>query len=185
MDSPPSPGRRRLLWGLAAPVALALLGPLTPREAEAAGRRERRLALHHLHTGEALEATYFADGRYLEDGLRRASWLLRDWRAKRARAVDPELLDLLWAVRRRLGTDAPVHVVCGYRTPETNAMLRRRSEGVARASLHLKGMAIDLRVPGRPLRQVRAAAAGLKGGGVGYYPRSDFVHLDTGRVRHW
>ncbi len=130
MDSPPSPGRRRLLWGLAAPVVLALLGPLTPREAEAeaAARRERRLAFRHLHTGEALEAIYFADGRYLEDGLRQASWLLRDWRAKRARAVDPELLDLVWAVRRRLGSDAPVHVVCGYRTPETNAMLRRRAE---------------------------------------------------------
>jgi uncharacterized protein YcbK (DUF882 family) len=185
MDLQPSPGRRRLLFEMAAPVALALLGPLTPREAEAARRKERRLAFHHLHTGETLETTYFADGAYQEGELRRASWLLRDWRAKRARAVDPGLLDLVWATRERLGTAAPVHVVCGYRTPETNAMLRRRGEGVARASLHLKGMAVDLRVPGRPLRQVRAAAAGLKGGGVGYYPRSDFVHLDTGRVRHW
>ena len=113
--------------------------------------------------------------------------ILRDWRADRARPTDPALLDLLWALRRRLGTgDRPVEVACGYRTPETNAMLRRRdAAGVARDSLHLRGMAVDISVPGRSLREVRAAAVGLRRGGVGHYPRSGFVHVDTGPVRCW
>jgi uncharacterized protein YcbK (DUF882 family) len=176
-----APLSRRRLLGFAAPL---LLGLNSGRAAEAA-LRERSVTFHHLHTGESLRTTYFADGRYLEDELRRASWLLRDWRAQRARAVDPELLDTLWSLRQRLESSSPIHVICGYRTPQTNAMLRRRSEGVARNSLHLKGMAVDLRVQGRSLRQVRAAAASLRAGGVGYYPSSNFVHVDTGQVRYW
>ena len=106
------------------------------------------------------------------------------------RPTDLDLLDLLWALRRRLDAeDRPLEVVCGYRAPETNAMLRRRNGrgggGVARDSLHLRGMAVDLAVPGRSLGEVRAAAVGLRRGGVGHYPRSGFVHLDTGPVRCW
>lgn len=176
-----APFGRRGLLGLAVPLVLGLS---SGRAAEAA-LRERSVTVQHLHTGESLKATYYADGRYIEEEMRRVSWLLRDWRAQRARAIDPELLDLLWSLRHRLDTPAPIQVICGYRTPQTNAMLRRRSEGVARNSLHLKGMAVDLRVQGRSLRQVRAAAVSLRGGGVGYYPRSNFVHLDTGKVRYW
>lgn len=172
---------RRGLLGLAAPL---LLGLSSSRAAEAAFR-ERSITFHHLHTGESLRATYYADGRYLEEELRRASWLLRDWRAQRARAIDPELLDLLWGLRHRLDSTAPVQVICGYRTPQTNAMLRRRGRGVAQNSLHLKGMAVDLRVPDRSLRQVRGAAMSLRAGGVGYYPGANFVHVDTGQVRYW
>jgi uncharacterized protein YcbK (DUF882 family) len=175
--------RRRFTFGLAAPLALALIG-LPARQAEAA-RRERSLLLHHLHTGETLKAVYFADGRYLKEGLRAITHHLRDWRVDQTRPIDPELLDLVWAVWQRLESSAPVHVVCGYRSPATNALLRRRSHGVARNSLHLRGMAIDLRVPDRSLRTLRSAALSLKGGGVGYYPRSDFVHVDSGSVRSW
>jgi uncharacterized protein YcbK (DUF882 family) len=164
--------RRRFTFGLATPLALALIG-LPTRQAEAA-RRERSLLLHHLHTGETLKAVYFADGRYLPDGLRAITHHLRDWRVDQTRPIDPELLDLVWAVRQRLESSAPVHV-----------LLRRRSHGVARNSLHLRGMAIDLRVPDRSLRMLRSAALSLKGGGVGYYPRSDFVHVDSGSVRSW
>ena len=174
--------RRRFSLGLATALSLGLAS--RPRQAEAA-IRERSLLLHHLHTGETLKTVYFADGRYLPEALRAAAHHLRDWRVDQARPIDPELLDLLWAVRRRLESSAPVQIVCGYRSPSTNAMLRRRSRGVARSSLHMRGMAIDLRVPDRSLRALRNAAVGLRGGGVGYYPRSGFVHIDTGHVRHW
>jgi uncharacterized protein YcbK (DUF882 family) len=168
---------------LIAPALIGLLG-LAPRQAEAAVR-QRSLLLHHLHTGETLNSVYFADGRYLPEGLRAITHHLRDWRVDRARPVDPELLDLLWALRQRLGSTAPVQVVCGYRSPETNAMLRRASYGVARNSLHMRGMAIDLRVPGCSLHNLRRAAMSLRRGGVGYYPASGFVHVDTGSVRYW
>lgn len=175
--------RRRSVLGLAAPLALVLTG-LLPRAAEAA-RRERSLLFHHLHSGETLKVVYFADGRYLPEGLRAVTHHFRDWRDDKARPVDPALLDLLWSLRQKLDTTAPIHVLCGYRSPETNRLLRRTQRGVARNSLHMKGMAVDLRVPGRRLRSVRAAAMSLKGGGVGYYPRSDFVHVDSGDVRYW
>jgi uncharacterized protein YcbK (DUF882 family) len=198
---PPAPAafRRRALLGMAAPLALglaaapaALAAPVpipAARPGTATGRRERAISLHHRCTGEAVRVVYHADGRYLAEPLRAVDRLLRDWRADRARPTDPELLDLLWALRRRLDAeDRPLEVVCGYRTPETNAMLRGRGGnggGVARDSLHLRGMAVDLAVPGRSLEEVRTAAAGLRLGGVGYYPRSGFVHLDTGPVRRW
>ena len=175
--------RRRFILGFAAPLALALVG-LPPRQAEAA-RRQRSILLHHCHTGETLKTVYFADGRYLPEALRAVTRHLRDWRDGTTRPIDPRLLDLLWSLRRKLDVDAPVEVFCGYRSPETNAMLRRRSRGVARNSLHMQGMAIDFRVPSRSLRAVRAAAVSLKAGGVGYYPRSGFVHVDTGDVRYW
>jgi uncharacterized protein YcbK (DUF882 family) len=184
MDVTPhlAPSRRRLL-GLAAPLALALAG-LPTREAEAA-LRERSLVMHHTNTGETLKTVYWADGVYRRDSLAAVNRLFRDWRQNEVHSIDPKLLDLLWALRGRLETRSPIQVLCGYRTPETNAMLRRMHRGAARNSLHLVGMAVDLRVPGRSLGQLRAAATSLKGGGVGYYPRSDFVHVDTGPVRYW
>lgn len=183
-------GRRQILLGLAAPVLLGLApgrATATAAVATMAALRERSLVLHQLHTGERLKAVYFAAGRYQPDELRRVDHLLRDWRMNRTRPTDPRLLDLLVALNHRLetGSATPIEVVCGYRTPETNAMLRRRSESVARNSLHMRAMAVDLRIPGRSLRAVRNAALSLRGGGVGYYPRADFVHIDTGAVRAW
>jgi uncharacterized protein YcbK (DUF882 family) len=154
--------------------------------AEAARRliQPRTLALHNLHTGETLDSAYWVDGRYLPDGMRRFEWLLRDHRTDEVHPIDPGLLDLLAELRGRL--HAPrFEVISGYRSPATNAMLASLSDGVAQNSFHLQGKAIDIRVPGRPLRQLKAAATALRGGGVGYYPHSDFVHIDTGPLRHW
>jgi uncharacterized protein YcbK (DUF882 family) len=174
-------GRRQFLGLAGAATMTALAFP-----AEAARRliRPRTLALHNLHTGETLDTAYWADGRYLPEGMRRIEWLLRDHRTDEVHPIDPRLLDLLVELRGRL--HAPrFEVVSGYRSPATNAMLASLSDGVAQHSFHLQGKAIDIRVPGRRLRQVRAAAMTLQGGGVGYYPHSDFVHIDTGPIRHW
>ena len=175
--------RRRFALGLAAPLALAVAG-LRPREAEAA-LQQRSVQLHHCHTGEVLDTAYFANGRYLPAALQAATHHLRDWRDNTARPIDPQLLDLLWSLRRTLGSKAPVQVFCGYRSPTTNAMLRRQHRGAAHNSLHMRAMAIDLFIPDRSLRVVREAAVRLKGGGVGYYPQSGFVHVDTGDIRYW
>jgi uncharacterized protein YcbK (DUF882 family) len=185
MDVTPrlAPSRRRLLGLAAGPIALALAG-LPTRDAEAA-LTERSLAMHHINTGETLQTVYWADGTYRRDSLIAVDRLFRDWRQNEVHTIDPKLLDLLWALRGRLQTRAPLQVLCGYRTPETNEMLRRMHRGAARNSLHLVGMAVDLRVADRSLPQLRSAAMSLQGGGVGYYPRSDFVHVDTGPIRYW
>lgn len=175
--------RRSFVLGFTIPVGMALVG-LSGRAAQAAGR-ERSILLHHCHTGEMLKTVYFADGRYQAEALKAATHHLRDWRDNTQLPIDPTVLDLLWSLRAKLQTTAPIQVYCGYRSPETNAMLRRTRHGAARNSLHMRGKAVDLYVEGRPLRTVRAAAVSLRGGGVGYYPRSGFVHVDTGDIRYW
>ena len=175
--------RRNFVLGLTVPLGIALAG-LPGRQAQAA-TRERSVLLHHCHTGEMLQTVYFADGRYQPEALREATHHLRDWRDNTQLPIAPGVLHLLWSLRATLATTAPIQVFCGYRSPETNAMLRRTHHGAARNSLHMRGMAIDLFVPDRPLRTVRAAAVGLRAGGVGYYPRSGFVHVDTGDIRYW
>jgi uncharacterized protein YcbK (DUF882 family) len=179
---PVTPGRRRFL-GFAAAAAFA--GISLPAAAARRLLRPRAVSLHNLHTGEALNAVYWADGRYLPDAMQRIEWLLRDHRTDDVHPVDPQLLDLLVDLQARLHTHAPFEVLSGYRSPQTNAMLASLSDGVAQNSLHLDGKAVDIRVPGRGLRHVRAAAKTLRAGGVGYYPHSDFVHVDTGRIRYW
>lgn len=176
-------GRRRFVSTFALPLALSSLG-LGAAPATAAAR-DRSIELYHWHTGETLRTVYFAEGRYQPEALRAATHHLRDWRDNTELSVDPELLDLLWSLRRKLDVKQPLQVFCGYRSPETNAMLRRTHRGVATHSLHMRAMAIDLRVEGRSLSLVRRAAMALKAGGVGYYPRSGFVHVDTGDVRYW
>jgi uncharacterized protein YcbK (DUF882 family) len=177
-----TPGRRRFL-GFAAAAAVA--GMSFPAAAARRLLRPRAVSLHNLHTGEALNTVYWADGRYLPDAVQRIEWLLRDHRTDEVHAVDPKLLDLLVDLQARLHTHAPFEVLSGYRSPLTNAMLANISDGVAQNSLHIEGQAVDIRVPGRHLNHVRAAAVSLRGGGVGYYPHSDFVHIDTGRIRYW
>ncbi len=182
MEKVAQAGRRRFL-GLAAGAAVATLA--LPAEAARRLIHPRAISFRNLHTGEALDALYWADGRYLPDAMQRIEWLLRDYRTDEVHPIDPRLLDLLVELRGRLQARAPFEVLSGYRSPQTNAMLASLSDGVAQNSLHMEGKAIDIRVPGRRLKQVRAAAMALQGGGVGYYPHSDFVHVDTGRVRHW
>jgi uncharacterized protein YcbK (DUF882 family) len=146
---------------------------------------ERSLKFYNLHTGESLSTVYCEKGRYVEGALGEINYLMRDFRANQVKPIDPRLLDLLYALNRRLGTQEPFHLISGYRSPATNAMLAAHSEGVAHHSLHIDGKAADIRVPGRRLWEVWQTSMSMLLGGVGYYPRSDFVHVDVGRVRFW
>ena len=145
----------------------------------------RRAVLHNLHTGEAFDEVYYANGSYLPDALAEANRVMRDWRTGDQTFIDPGLFDALHAVQQKLEASGPFQIISGYRSPATNAALHARSSGVASKSLHMRGMATDLRVQGVDLAHVRKAALSLGRGGVGYYPRSNFVHVDTGRVRQW
>jgi len=146
---------------------------------------ERRLQFYNTHTGEQLIATYWADGGYQPDELAALHRLLRDHRTGETHAIDRKLFDMLHLLQGQTGSNGLYEVISGYRSPGTNAALRRQSNGVARNSLHTHGRAIDVRLAGVPLADLRKAALGLRAGGVGYYPSSDFIHLDTGRVRSW
>ncbi|NWG31365.1 MAG: DUF882 domain-containing protein [Rhodocyclaceae bacterium] len=146
----------------------------------------RSLAFRHTHTGEQLSVVYAVDDRYLPGALTALNHFLRDHYTGQVGTIDPQLFDLLFRLRLELGCSDPFHVISGYRCPETNAQLKAtRGGGVARHSLHMDGKAIDIRLPGVPLADLRAAAIDLRQGGVGYYPREQFVHVDTGRVRTW
>jgi uncharacterized protein YcbK (DUF882 family) len=147
----------------------------------------RTISLHHIHTNEDIAITYKRDGRYDEAALDKLNWFLRDWRRNQVIRMDPQLIDLAWEVQRETGSTRPIWVVCGYRSPETNAMLRRRSSGVARFSQHMLGHAMDFYVPGVRLEELRVIGLRLQRGGVGFYPSSGspFVHMDTGGVRMW
>jgi uncharacterized protein YcbK (DUF882 family) len=145
----------------------------------------RALSFDHLHTGERLTIEYFSEGQYLTEALTTINHLLRDFRTAEVHAIDVGLLDLLHGLNALVESTRPYQVISGYRSPATNEMLRHRSEGVAAGSLHMKGQAIDVRLADVPLVHLRNAALSLGLGGVGFYPTSDFVHVDTGRVRAW
>lgn len=174
--------RRRFLMGMGG-VGLAAMLPLSAQASLSAP--VRKLSLHNLHTGEQVTANFWEEGRYLSEGLATFNHVMRDFRQNEEYNIDPKLFDQLFLLQHRLGKAGEIQIISGYRSPTTNAMLRRKSGGVAKKSYHMKGQAIDLRLPGVPLSQVRKAALELKVGGVGYYPSSDFVHLDTGPVRSW
>ncbi len=177
----PDPARRRFLAGSLAGLALLATGPAAARM-----RRPRELALHHTHTGEQLRVAYHDGSGYLDDALREIRHFLRDFRTGEEHPIDPGVLDILYELQcKTVGGCKPYHVISGYRSPKTNAMLRRRSKGVAKHSLHMQGKAIDIRLPGVDIRHLYEAARSLKKGGVGLYSRSQFVHVDTGRVRTW
>jgi uncharacterized protein YcbK (DUF882 family) len=200
------PQRRAFILGGGALIGAAALGaaaklppraptvapPVTPPPALAAPAVQtrpaadvRRLFLHNLHTGDTVKTVYWENGRYLDDALAEARFALRDWRNGQQHAMDPGLFDIFHELGARLETDRPFQIISGYRSPATNAALHARSSGVASKSLHLQGMATDIRVEGVQLAHVRNAALDLGRGGVGYYPVSNFVHVDTGRVRRW
>ncbi|MDR3509422.1 MAG: DUF882 domain-containing protein [Caulobacteraceae bacterium] len=145
----------------------------------------RRIFAHNTHTGEVLNAVYYEAGRYIPDALAAAKHVLRDWRNGQQHFMDPHLFDLLHNLRIRLGTNQPFQIWSGYRSPATNAMLHARSEQVASKSQHLLGKAVDITVEGVDLAHLHRAALSLRGGGVGFYPESGFVHVDVGRVREW
>jgi uncharacterized protein YcbK (DUF882 family) len=146
---------------------------------------ERSLKFDNLHTGEKLRTVYWQNGKYIPDSLQDVNHILRDFRNDETKPIDQDLLDLLNTLNRNLETDQPFQIISGYRSPETNTMLRSWSEGVASKSYHMRGMAIDIRVPGRDLLGLRRTAQEMQLGGVGYYPTSNFVHVDVGPVRTW
>jgi uncharacterized protein YcbK (DUF882 family) len=152
-----------------------------------ASAETRSLKLYHLHTHEKAEIVYKRNGRYVPEGLRKINIILRDWRRNEPTKMDPRLLDLVWEAYRESGATDYIQVVCGYRSPSTNSMLRSRSRGVAEKSQHMLGKAMDFYIPGVPLKKLRNVGLRMQGGGVGYYPTSGspFVHMDVGNVRHW
>ncbi len=156
-----------------------------PLAGEAASSQVRQVAFHNLHTGESLNAVYWEEGSYVPDALHAVNRVLRDYRTGDVHPIAPNLLDLLDRLSARIDAKAPFQVISGYRSPRTNAMLHRKSHEVATRSLHMQGMAIDIRLPDVRLANLHDAALSLKGGGVGYYPGSDFVHVDVGPVRRW
>ena len=145
----------------------------------------RSLAFDNLHTGERAKVDYWANGQYLPDALKEVNVILRDFRNGEIHPIDPRLLDLLSQLHTTLDSSSPFEVISGYRSPRTNAMLREAGHGTAVNSLHMQGQAIDIRLTDRTLTHVHTAAVGLRLGGVGFYPASDFVHVDVGRVRYW
>jgi len=145
----------------------------------------RRLHLINAHTWDDLDVVYYTQGIYIDENISQLDHLMRDRRANITKPIDPALYDQLLGLQHVLGTEEPVHVLSGYRTPETNAKLRSRSSGVAKYSLHMEGRAADIYIPGIPAKTIHEAALSLGAGGVGLYSNSNFVHMDTGPVRHW
>jgi uncharacterized protein YcbK (DUF882 family) len=185
--------RRAFLRASSAVIASTALSFAVPALAKVAApavvgvksTNSRRLAFTCLHSGERLKADYWMDGKYVREELARIDKLLRDFRDGTVHPIEPKLLDFIHRLGQEVDAPAAFEVICGYRSSKTNEWLRRNTTGVAEHSLHMKGEAIDLCVPGRSLAKVHEAALKLRLGGVGYYPQSDFVHLDTGRVRQW
>jgi uncharacterized protein YcbK (DUF882 family) len=180
---------RRAFITFSAAGALALSStPLMAAPAitgKATAASTRTLALVNLNTGDSGKFLYWENGQYIPEALRDISMALRDARNGEVHDISPELIDLVVRLQQKLNTGNPMHVVSAFRSQETNDQMAARSRGVAKRSYHLDGMALDLRVPGRGLNQVRGAALQLAGGGVGYYPRGNFVHVDVGPVRRW
>jgi uncharacterized protein YcbK (DUF882 family) len=154
-------------------------GPVALRPASS-----RALRLQVVNTGERFDGVYWRDGAYVPETLQRLDRVLRDHRAGAVTRMDTKLYDMLWEMQQRLGTDEPWRVISAYRSPQTNAAVRKQG-GVARNSFHLHGKALDVDLTDRATRAIRQVAVGLQAGGVGQYPRSDFVHIDTGPVRVW
>jgi len=179
-SAPIDSARRRLIKVSLAGVIFAA-APLT----RAWAVDERRLSLHNLHTGERVDRPYWVRGDYLPESLGEIDRVLRDHRSGEVHSIDPNLLDLLSALQQRVASRRGYDVISGYRSPATNAALHQASNGVATHSLHMVGQAIDIRLPGTPLATLHAAARQMQAGGVGLYTSSDFIHVDTGRVRYW
>jgi uncharacterized protein YcbK (DUF882 family) len=160
-----------------------------PRGSAAAASKvflpERSLSFYNTHTGEHTKALYWHQGAYVPQALAEINYILRDHRTGEVKEIDTDLLDLLFALRQRLQSTVPFEVISGYRSPETNSFLVNMSRGVAPNSLHIQGKAVDIRLAGYDLKALRSAAVDLGRGGVGYYPSSDFVHVDVGNIRSW
>jgi uncharacterized protein YcbK (DUF882 family) len=183
--TPEFPARRAALKaGLGIAAGLAMATPALARKLPL-HTVSRELSLLNLHTGERLRAEYWRNGRCVPDAMHAIAVILRDHRNNKIHPIDPRMLDVIHMLHGRLRSRAPFNVISGYRSPETNALMHEASAGVAAHSLHMDGMAIDIRLPGAPLAALKREAMALELGGVGYYPADDFVHVDCGPVRHW
>ena len=177
--------RRGVLSAFAATTIVA-----APTYANAAGFLRgggdvRRIKMYSGRTGESIDMIYWIEGKYIRDALKEVNYFMRDWRTNGAIKMDTRTIDVMAAAHNLLGTNEPYMLLSGYRSPQTNNMLRSKSKGVAKNSLHMKGQAADLRVNGRSVGQVSRAAASCGGGGVGRYSKSNFTHMDCGQVRTW
>lgn len=168
-----------------APLPLDTPGPTAIVDEVLQGLGERKLSLFNVHTGEWVSSVYWRDGQYVERSLQWIDWLLRDWRENAIEIVARSTLDILCAMTRLSRTEEWIHVVSGYRTPQTNRMLARSNSRVAPNSLHLQARAIDFTIPGTQLSGLRGLALDLEAGGVGFYPRNHFIHIDNGQPRTW
>lgn len=177
----PTSSSRRQFVSSAAALGCVYLLP----SAKVIGSQARQLTLHNSHTGESLETTYYTSEGYQTTALKELNHLLRDHRQNASHKIDPALFDQLWNIQSLLGDTQSIEIISGYRTRKTNSVLRQKSKSVAKYSYHTQGRAIDFRLPGIPTLQVRNVAQHLKSGGVGYYERSNFIHIDTGPYRSW
>ena len=166
-------------------VAVGLTVIAAPGIGAATVPKKRSLSFLHTHTNQTLEVTYAWGDRYNPFSLAKINKFLRDYKTGQAHAIDPKLLDILWGIQQEMGCKGVYEVISGFRSPATNGGMRRQGSGVAKNSLHMQGKAIDIRFPGVDTNQIQQCALGMKCGGVGYYAKSDFVHLDTGEYRTW
>ncbi len=172
-------------------VAVALIAGLWAGFGSPAisGGETRTISLYHIHTGESLTVTYMAGGKYVPSALKKINYIMRDWRRNEVITIDPKTIDLVWELHADLGSHAPVHIVSGYRSAKTNSFLKRVGRNVAKKSQHILGKAIDIYFPDVPTIKMRNSALVRQVGGVGYYRSSGgptgFLHVDSGRVRHW
>jgi len=168
---------------------LSAVSSLFPMSAVASVHRfftpKRRLCFYNTHTDERLEVCYYTQGRYQTSALRKINYIFRDHYSGKVKPIHKDLIDFLHGISKTIGHDVPFHIVSGYRTPKTNAMLRRKSRSVAKNSLHMQGKAADIRIPGYNTKRLRNICMKMQAGGVGYYPGSDFVHVDSGNIRCW
>ena len=184
---------RQYLWIVVAMLSLATAGvahaqsrTVPASQADSEANQNHRLVLYNTHTAERIDIVFRRGEQYVPGALAKLDYFLRDHQTNEVRHFDPRLYDILADLTASVGRpDAEIDIVCGYRTPSTNESLRAHTTGVAKNSLHIQAEAIDLRMPGIDTLKLRRAALALRRGGVGYYPHSDFIHVDTGRVRQW
>ncbi len=181
MDTPITSRRRSVLKILFGTSIASLFAPTK----KVLALDEKRLSFYHTHTKKNLEITYSRDGEYIDSALLEINSFLADFRTGDVTSMDPKLLDLIYDIRESLGSSGTFEVISAYRSPKTNEMLRDRSDGIAKNSQHLLGKAIDVRLDDVDLPKLRDVALAMQRGGVGYYEKSNFVHVDTGRVRRW
>ncbi len=177
--------RRQLLrWGAVGSLVMALPRPAF-LDAKDFLPPKRTLSLYNTHTDEHLTTVYWDEGRYCPQGLAAINHIMRDHRTGQTKTMDTSLLDLLFSIASKVKATEPFGIISGYRSPETNLLLHKKNQGVALNSLHMSGKAVDIQLPGCELSLLYSVAKDSRGGGVGYYPRSDFIHIDIGRVRYW